>query len=172
MIPLKLTQAGSIVTCTCGRQNQVPPMSELRQAVGQTPMPLTIVERIEQRLLQGRLPESRQCAETGISTESICEFHIVCEQPWANKGSLAERFALVFSLVFGFIGMFSAMSGSELGAEVHGRETTLTVPLRLDLERVGSIGRFSQRKLRELLSNEPLYAELLAEYPEAIISPR
>ncbi len=71
------TQAGTTLRCACGRSVTVPALSVLRQAAGQTPMPLNTVERIRAMIRDGELPKRAWKAllrSTPIYAELLGEF--------------------------------------------------------------------------------------------------
>jgi len=76
---------------------------------------------------------------------------------------------VAWTLVFGWIGALIAIRKSR-PQEVLGRDTFLRVPVRVSSEALPKLVRMRrQKKLKAILRETPIYAELLDEFPEATV---
>lgn len=163
VLAVAASQAGSSTECRCGRQLDIPRLSELRSAAGETPIPLNTVERIRAMIRQGELPVGDVCPYSGRPANETVYFDVQCERTWVRRRG--PKF------FFGWIGLLMALY-HDGPREEFGRETTIRVPLRIAGEARGQILRMrSQSKLKRLLLQTPIYGELLREYPQASVSP-
>jgi hypothetical protein len=163
------TLAGSLVTCRCGRQVRVPPLSRLKQAVGETVLSPQV--RIEQMLRLGLLPEETRCVVCGAPTEGTVRFWATCERVSVQEEWGAKGWQLVaFILCFGWVGAllaYRARRGD--GAREHGRDVQFRLPLRVCPG--CAPGLADAVALRDAVWAVPLYAGLLERYPDAVLVP-
>jgi hypothetical protein len=124
---------------------------------------------------EGALSWGNCCAATGMPTDDVMLFDVQCEHSYQKGGGLNKAgFALlVFSLfaclpVAIFLWLFA---WDFLTTPVHkvGRDTTLTVPLRVRKESQEEVTQISQSRLKKLFCTVPIYEQLLTEYPGASI---
>lgn len=166
-IAVAASDAGATVLCACGHSVRVPSLSELRISAGQEAIPLTIVERIRDALAAGDLPIGQNCAVSGRPTRDLMYFHVECE-----RVSTREQGAVGWLTTLFFFLSKHLWAVSDGPIEEHGRQTGVEVPIRIDVEfHERLLAGCSQRRLRDYLRQVPLYAELLEEFPSAVITP-
>jgi hypothetical protein len=96
-------------------------------------------------------------------------FGVQCERVWVRGGESIDAVAYI---LLGWIGGLIAMILRSRPPELHGRETYLIVPVRVSSEvRLKIIRIRRQKSLKALLSQTPIYSQLLKEYPTANVSP-
>jgi hypothetical protein len=164
------TQAGSTIPCECGRPLDVPMLSILRRSAGEDPIPRTTVEQIRSMIDTGELPICEICPFSGRPTNDTMFFHIQCETIHLRGGMSKDKafwYACWYTLIFGLIVL------RRLGPpETLGRETSIKIPVRVSsASRSALIKLRGQRRLKKLLSDTPIYRELLREFPQAIVTP-
>src|SRR5213593_2963195 len=92
--------AGAQVKCVCGRTVTVPSLGGLRELAGQPafqPAPEIVIEQL---LLAGELPPSRNCVHCGLETANVVTVQVECERVWMYKSGglgLATFLALFVS---------------------------------------------------------------------------
>ncbi len=162
------TQAGTTLECKCGRAVCVPALSALRQAAGETPIPLNTIERIEAMIRDGELPSGNVCPVSGRPADRVVHLRVECEQSWVRGGDPMDSGAgFAFMLLFGWIGLMLASRASRPREEL-GRDTAVTVPLGVASEARSKVMRMRRQKaLKALLRSTPIYAELLDQFPDA-----
>jgi len=147
-------------------------LSKLRGSAGESPIPLNALERIQAMIRDGRLPSGDICPYSGRPAHETMIFRVHCESPWAKGPGGGETLATIaLGLCFGFIGSLIASrdSGPE---EIVGRETTIDLPVRISPEARPELERLrSQKRIKAVLSQTPIYAQLLREFPEATVEP-
>lgn len=163
-------QAGSQVDCTCGRFVKVPNLSALKKSAGESVQ--TTIEHIETMLRKGELPYGDVCPVSGRRTDDSIYFHVQCERVWVRGGdSVNYGKVIAYYLLFGWIGAFIASKNMEPLQEL-GRDTHITIPLRISSEVRSKLLRTRHQKaLKSLLKQVPVYAKLLQEYPNAVVTP-
>jgi len=99
-------------------------------------------------------------------------FHVQCERMWVRRGeSMHADRLVVLTLFFGWLGALIASRKTGPREEL-GRDTAVEVPVRIASDVRSKLMRMRrQKKLKALLGQTPIYAELLREYPEARIAP-
>ncbi len=174
ILPIKPSQAGTIVPCTaCGDAVVVPTLSALRSSLGESYVPTSAIERIRVLMKRGDLPRSGECPYSGRPADCTLLFDVECESRWVRRAESADSPALRFVLFIflGWIGLFIASSRGR-SAEVFGDDIHIEIPLRVNSEVARRILRTKrQRQLRHLLSHTPEYRELFREYPAARVRP-
>jgi hypothetical protein len=164
--PVSVGDAGSTLTCTCGRNVSVPSLSVLRQQAGEfTASPEMILDSM---LRNSELPGDPHCVVCHTSTDDIRHFKVVCERAEAKK-ELGGCGYLAYMVFFGWVvGLFLAMkTNEEAGRTMHGRNVHYRLPLRLCH---GCDSKRDEAGMKELLSYVPVYEHLLNKYPHATIS--
>ena len=162
-------QAGGVVACGCGVTADVPSLSRLRVAAGQEPIPLSTVERIYAMIAAKELPMGDNCVCCGRPADLVAFLHVECERSRLAGGGwnwLAIAAGAAIAVWLAFVAQRFTRS------EVHGRETSVDLPLRVSSlcqRRLLRLRR--QRKLKRLLKTVPLYERLLLEYPRAVVTP-
>ena len=168
---ISATQAGSRIDCRCGRLLDIPALSELRTAKGESPIELGTVRTIRAMIRDGLLPDGDICPYSGRPANDTVFFQVQCERTYVRSEdtlSTGEILVYVFLLswIYGLIELFKTHP-----REVHGRDTILDVPVRISSDERQSVLRIRrQKKLKQLLSHTPIYRELLREFPQATIT--
>lgn len=168
------TQAGSRIACACGRSLDVPTLSSLRKSAGESPFPLSTVERIQAMIRDGSLPSGDVCPYSGRAANDTVFFHVQCERAWERGGDSRQIAEIIlYFLLCGWVGaLFVAARSKPAKQMVFGRNTLLEVPLRISSDvRKKVLGIRGQKKLRALLCHTPIYSELLREFPDATVAP-
>jgi hypothetical protein len=157
--------------CSCGKSVDVPTLSNLRKSAGQSAIPLSTIDRIRIMVRDGALPAGEICPVSGRPADETILIDVQCERAWVRGGESWDTGKVIaYVLLFGWIGALIASRKSQPYEEL-GRDTSLTVPLRISSEVRPKLQRMRrQRKLKSLLSQTPIYSQLLKEYPEAIVS--
>jgi hypothetical protein len=180
VFPVEATQAGSTLQCRCERAIQVPRLSALRIAAGETAIPLNAAERVRLGVLNKTLPDNDICPITGRIPDAVAVFRILCERVWkrqVDNDSFSVGRAFLWGIVAGPAGIMFAVLRSLIGnrlspsgTEQLGRNTVVDAPLRVAAEALPQLSRTqNQRKLRELLQPTRAYADLFAEFPDTDI---
>ena len=170
--PVSATQAGSTLTCRCGRPVDVPPLSSLRKSAGESPVPLNTIERIRAMIRSGELPSGDVCPYSGRRADDTMLFHIQCERTWVRgSGEWGTGKIVIYVWLLGLIGALIASLKSGPREEL-GRDISLEVPVRISADaRPKLIKMRRQKTLKALLCETPIYSQLLQEFPGATIMP-
>lgn len=167
-------QAGDRVSCRCGKQLQVPRLSQLRALSGQGGFETNAIDKINRLKQQGELPRGTFCLKCDRRVDQVSELLIQCERPWVKEarsnnyaiGFLSAFLTAVIPMLFDFLRKLPA----EQEDREFGHERSVILPVLLCAEHAESLLNSSnQRALRQLLFTMPEYAELFAEFPEATI---
>jgi hypothetical protein len=163
------SQAGSKLACACGRSVAVPTMSALRKAAGELAL-VSTVDQIRAMVRDGELPTGDLCPYSGRPANDTIQFHVECERAWVRGGETSTREALVWTLLLGWIGLLFSYIKSSPREEL-GRDLVVVAPVKISADARSKIVRLrQQRTLKSLLSQTPIYARLLEEYPSATIT--
>jgi hypothetical protein len=170
-ISIAASAAGSEVRCRCGETVSVPKLSILRRLAGDDHARLSTLDSIRYLDAAGELPSRRVCALTGIRTNAVMYFSIQRKvrclppnRPWWDI-AINSLFGVIHPIPISLL----VTAAQEVKPE-YVLESLACVPICIALEHWGTIDGLDQFQLQTLLSSEPLYAELLAEYPDALIS--
>ena len=162
-VAVEVSKAGTTQTCVCGKAVQIPLMSALRRAAGQTRMPLNALEHFRLLSREGRLPDNVSCPITGAPVNDTVWVHVQCEREEVRYGRIKLWQHLLLFLFTRVILFYR--SGRP---EVYGRDTAVEVPLGINHAARSSFATArGQRFLKEALSCSPTYSQLLREYPDA-----
>jgi len=165
------TQAGSTLKCDCGRSIDVPRLSVLREFAGESPVPLNTIERIRAMIQSGDLPSGDICPYSGRPANSTLYVHVQCERSWVRGGDSWNIGTVIAYLLLGWIAALIASRESQPEEEL-GRETSVELPLRISSDVDSKVVAIrGQKKLKKLLRETPIYAELLQEFPDANVRP-
>lgn len=171
--PVSASAAGGSATCRhCGKEIAVPSLSRLRQLTGKGAYEAGTADVIRRMISSGELPEGEFCQISGRPTEHVETVYVHCEKTWKRPVDSIHAYIPfllmgIFSLPFYLIRACSTKFHTEL--EVLGRDVIVPAPVRLHEDCRRELKRASQRKLRRILRNVPIYAKLLEEYPHAKI---
>lgn len=157
------TDAGSKMTCFCGRTVVVPSLRELRRIAGgpeASPSPELEVETL---LLSGSLPEEEHCVLCGVATDHLITSETECERAHVQDGGPGWGqwfFSIFFLFLTGWL--VWKIRGQE---REWGKDRIFYLPLRVcsecELELTGTA------ELRDALCQVALYRRLLRKYPAA-----
>ncbi len=162
------TAAGSVIPCECGWDVIVPPLSQLRATTGVGAYESGVLDTIQRMIRDGSLPWGETCAVSGWPTDGVLDLVVHCERVHLPRPN--SKLMILFAPLFPAL-VLQAMSDE--GREPVGRETSVTVPLRVAPEFHRRLARkWSPGKLKRLLKTVPIYATLLDQYPEATIEVR
>jgi hypothetical protein len=170
-IPVTAAMAGGSATCTCGRARTVPRLSQLRQAAGQGAFDTNSVDVVRRMVREGRLPADNYCQVCRMPTNDTFVCTVVCERVMMVQRGGGNHW-WPFSLLLLPLGILFWRLGSRGGGEIehHGRNVSVAVPLRVCAQCRNDVARRGHAGLAELVGQTPATAELLREYPEAIIT--
>jgi len=162
-VSVEVTKAGTTQTCFCGKAVQIPLMSALRRAAGQTPMPLNALEQFRLLSREGRLPDNVSCPITGEPVNDTVWLHVQCERVEVRDGRIKLWQHLLLALFTRVILIYRSDR-----PEVYGRDTAVELPLGINRSARSSFtAARGQRLLKEALSCSPTYSQILREYPDA-----
>jgi hypothetical protein len=169
-------QAGAEVRCPCGRGLAVPPLSRLRRWAGQAAYEGSIVDSIKQMVAQGEVSSGGRYARCQMPTTSSENLHVVCESvrvsQLADGGTTASVLMMILMpiimLPFHLTHLLWHSATVESPTKETGRELVVRVPLAVCPDCRKPVRRLTnQPQLHALLRTEPIYCELLDEYPDA-----
>ncbi len=144
-VSVNARQAGSSISCECGRSVLVPPLSALRRSAGQSTK--STVELIAEMIGNGELPAEMVCPLSGKQPEETIYFHIRCERSWVRGGEPIDYGKLLaYYLLFGWIGALIVARKMEERQEF-GRDTAIMVPVRISSAVRAEIFRTRRQKL-------------------------
>lgn len=170
---VQAAQAGSEVSCVCGTTLDVPSLSSLRLAVGENAIPQNTIERIRGMVRGNELPTGVICSCCGRVANDTIVLRVQCERSSVRGGrSMFDSVVMAVGSALTLHLVHLLHSWEQRPPEKLGRDSSVNVPVRIwsDCRRRIERSR-SQRKLKKLLADTPVYRELLAEYPRAIITP-
>ena len=177
-LPVTAADAGSQVACQCGRTFRVPRLSELRRAQGMDGCESNVRDTIARMIREGSLPWGGACAMTGVPTHDVMFFDVQCERSYKKGGGLSKAgFALLVLSLFAcfpvaILMWVFAWDFLTTRVEQVGRDTVITVPLRVSAAARAEVSGASEARLKKLLSGVPVYLRLLTEYPDAVVTAR
>lgn len=158
-IRVTAADAGGSAACTCGRQSPVPALSQLRERAGEVKYKVRIADKIWQLVSEGALPKGKLCADCGAGAEDMVHCLVECERSWSPDQSAGFLTTLACVLIS------PVVAGN---AEVLGRNTVVPAPLPVCSQCKRQLQSWrGGRRLRRLLWKDPLYRQLLKEYPRA-----
>jgi hypothetical protein len=167
-IAVEAEQAGTTIRCDCGQDVPVPSLSKLRTTAGLGAYESGVIDTIRRMLDEGTLPWGETCAESGRPTQDVIQLVVQCERLQTAKDGLRSWQLAVF--LFGLWALLVMAGRGQQHEEARGRDTFVTIPLRLQRESHRRLARWgTQRTFRRLLKTVPVYARLLEEYPRAAI---
>jgi hypothetical protein len=167
-IQVSAAQAGTAIDCDCGQRVPVPPLSVLRQQLGQRAYDVGIADRIRAKVAAGELPVLGHCAVCGFAAQDRLELDVVCERP-ALKHAVSWYGVVLGAIFLSVTGVLHLLHAQDEMSEASGRETVVPAPLCVDPRCGARLRRANQAQLRKILQSIPTYAQLLGEYPAAEI---
>ena len=128
------------------------------------------LQRIHTMVRTGELPQIGPCPHSGHVANETIVFHVTCRRaPAGGDDAMAHVEKATWSDLFHWFGA-TASAGQQNGVGT-GIET-VDIPLRIARDAHAEILQIrSQQQLRTLLRSTPVYAQLLAEFPQSTIEP-
>lgn len=171
-LPVAASAAGTVLGCRCGRDVEIPRLSQLRRSSGQSDYESGIVSTIQRMIARGELPWGGTCAVSEFPTNDVVYFSVQCEEVWIKGG---RQPWWVDVLIGGFTLLFFHFWNrrKQEEAEHLGRDLRIELPLRVSSDQAAILRRWAgQRRLKRLLRTIPIYSQLLDEYPAARVQLR
>jgi len=127
------------------------------------------LQRIHTMLRTGELPQAGPCPFSGRSANDTILFQVTCRRGAGGDGAASQPGKATWSDLFhwsGSNGSAEQQNGSLASIEM------IDIPLRIARDAHAEILQIkSQQQLRTLLRHTPVYAQLLAEFPQSTIEP-
>jgi hypothetical protein len=124
-VPVLEGDAGSALTCSCGRRVVVPLLEEFRDQAVLLSAP-TVERRVRRLIAEGALPDTDACLRCGDATAEPVGIDLQCERYMAHTSG-GQRF-LIIPLVWGFL--WATWREPER-LEIRGRDTDVPAPVSL-----------------------------------------
>lgn len=126
------------------------------------------LQRIHTMVRTGELPQIGPCPHSGHVANETIVFHVTCRRaPAGGDDAMAHVGKATWADLFHWFGTTASAgqpNGSGPGIE------TVDIPLRIARDARAEILQIrSQQQLRTLLRSTPVYAQLLAEFPQSTI---
>ncbi len=164
--------AGSKFACHCGKAVEVPTLSELRKSVCRTPSGTrdTAVSHtfdaeldIGSRLRRGTLPVESACVMCQEPTTNAVPVSVVCERQ--RESAIGWLWFVLLCPPLMPIGLIILVVRSHQGT---GRDVAFHLPVRVCEECQSAV--FTEDGANEALRATPLYARLMQQYPETVVT--
>jgi hypothetical protein len=125
------TQAGELLTCSCGLEQVLPSLSKLRASAGLTPFETSTPTAIWAALRSGELELGDSCVACSVPTQSVYAIWAVCERSYRHvSGGVQANIAFVVPV-----------AEAEVREEHRGRDVIVPLPIRLCERCAGQIDR-------------------------------
>jgi hypothetical protein len=118
--PGSASQAGTVLLCSCGAENRVPSLGELRRASDLPAYEMSVSDSLLAQLAAGEVGIGDTCVECGRRTDETLLVVAVCEQAHIHSS--------------GGVGLSIChipVAEAEYREEVRGRNTSVPVPIRI-----------------------------------------
>ena len=128
------------------------------------------LQRIHTMVRTGELPQIGPCPHSGHVANDTIVFHVTCRRaPAGGDDAVAPAGKATWNDFFHWFGATASAGQQEIpGARIE----TIDIPLRIARDAHAEIAQIrSQQQLRTLLRSTPVYAQLLAEFPQSTIEP-
>jgi hypothetical protein len=168
-VPVAAAMAGGKAICTCGTENAVPRLSQLRVAAGQGAFDASSIDVVRRLVREGQLPTGAQCEVCGSATSETLHCTVLCEQTVVTGGG-SDRWWILTLLLLP-LGFLYWRSGSSQPLKQHGRDVHVEVPLRICSGCRKQVAARGSAGLAAILQRTPATAQLLQDFPEAEIVP-
>jgi hypothetical protein len=149
---------GGTLRCSCGRVNDVPRLSEVREMSELAAA--EIVTRIKQGIVDGTLPVERNCITCKCQTSSKIFCELSCKHQVSN-GAKGGPDPLVF-ILSPLIWLWLLIQRKPI--ETDDQVTLLKVPMIACEKCARKLQRSKRKRIKSLLETS-LYRELFATYP-------
>ncbi|HEY1859307.1 MAG TPA: hypothetical protein VGG61_03080 [Gemmataceae bacterium] len=160
--------AGSWLTCPCGRTVVVPSFRELRRQAGAPVKELPPELVLESLLLAGKLPDEQECVLCSEVTSGCITYFVEFERARVVDGNAPWWARAAAILVFGWLGLLLSRMSRGPTVEI-GKDRALRLPLRICEQCCSRL--IDAGAIKRALRSVPLYRKLLDRYPRAMISP-
>jgi hypothetical protein len=160
--------AGSRFACKCGKQVEVPVLSELRASMGERA--LTPEVEIAALMAAKTLPVEPDCCLCGCETSDTLMLLAVCETPESPSvaGKVAKSGCLIpFIGLWGWVALAISLRDASNAAPI-GRRVEVRFPLRMCAECAAEVASWDV--IRDVMNRTPIYRRLLKRYPECRLS--
>jgi len=164
--------AGAQAVCGCGRAVPVPRLSELRRMAGQAAYTTNAVEAARALVSDGHVPGGGLCSACGLPTTQTARFDVVCERTClvGDKGLGSRVLLVAFAILFHSVALIRLFCRTDEDTPViHGRDTSVRLPVWLCDRCQGDARYFKRRNARALFARIGAYAEIFQEYPAATV---
>jgi hypothetical protein len=171
------TQAGAKVSCECGKEIQLPSLSQMRKLAGQDAYATNPADKIKRSLKDGINPSGNTCLCCNSLHPLRFELSAECEQ-MVVKGqgdptSIPSLFAKFAAILFlpRFLLLLMGSGGPTNEPDVMGHDVSVDFPLMVCDACVKS-GQDPRRNAvaKKLMQKVPVYQELLSFYPDLKLS--
>lgn len=163
------TDAGTSVSCACGRAVAVPPLHILRRTAGEEVSSPELEIRV--RVASGDLPEGSACASCGKPTRVWATVRVECEPRLDDEGESSNPVGLGFLRgvlgdgLWWYLSWYTKRRAAE--APKYNEHNVLELPIIM----CGGCSRgVREAELRRAVEGVSVYGRLLAKYPEAQLS--
>src|SRR5262245_20065847 len=153
------TDAGSTISCACGRSVDVPALHMLRVSAGEHGVSPELLLR--SLLLERKLPDTDKCQSFGEPTKATIDALVDCERSETHVGGREATGCIPI----GFFGVLVTYRARR--AETRGRDVWFRIPVRCC---PGCEPHVTNSGLRELLLQHPVCAGVLEKYPHARVA--
>jgi hypothetical protein len=159
-IPVSAAEAGSIVSCPCGAEVDVPGLGRLRESAGQDRYESGPADAIGRMIRDGELPAG-PCVISGKPTGDFIELDLLLPRFYKTDKATDTWAILILGLLPALL--LAALRRPKMQEE---GATRLRVPIRVATARRNKARSMGQRGLKRLLRKTPIYATLIEENPD------
>ena len=163
------SQAGTRLTCDCGKEVEVPSLSRLRVSAGDNPYEVSVSDTISRMIAEGELPAGHVCEVSGEPTDDVLELYVLVTREFIKKKGKLWFLVLGAALSPIFYLVFLAQGGHGKLVPAAGSESAIPTPLRIASRYHKRYRKAGQWRLRRLLRRIPIYEVLLKDHPEGRI---
>jgi len=161
---LRASAAGAEIACRCGLTFVAPRLSQMRRSAGEDAYAKNAMERATARIANGELPGPECCIISGMPTIDVLYVTVQCEQEWTRRPN--NNVAMLLGALFSPWLAIAMRQRDKRPSSIHGRNSTLTLPLRIDrTEQPRLLKRHRWPAVKKLVAEH--CEGLFEEYPEA-----
>jgi hypothetical protein len=163
-IGVTASDAGTNVSCDCGKLVRVPSLSALRELSGADPYEAGTIDTINRMISRKELPAGHTCTISREQTQDV----LTCSVIVSREIVYQDGFLLRYVLRGGLLGwLLRTVYLFVKVAPAPGSEIEVPAPIRLSARYHERYRRAGPGRLRRLLRRVPIYAKLMEEYPHA-----
>ncbi|CAN5606151.1 hypothetical protein BH11PLA2_BH11PLA2_06340 [soil metagenome] len=160
------TQAGSVMTCTCGQKVPVPSLGRLKSSAGESA--LSPQFEIKQRNALKELPEESTCWSCEQETDHIVKVRFECEKIM-TEAKMDPKASGMLTLNFGLFGfLFSKAMAARGPGRSFDDDHLLDLPVRCCRECEKKL--IDTKSIKEALRRTPLYSDVIGKFPKGKVS--